>query len=302
MPVLSPIMSYVVDKEIGFPIPSEKEKINRALKRYRRILAQHPQRSDTPEIMFGIADLLVGRSEPGDYAEAMKIYDQILLRAAHEYLRARALVGKAELMIGDPSEFDNAISLCEKARQILGSNVSEFFSAKTFVVEAELRLARKNPGDWRLAQKLLDRVIKEKKAHWYFRGRALLGRAEIILYQPSPPLGEVVKLADSSLAALKSRPDDYFTNKSKIIKSEALIRRAEKGDFERAEKSLSEVLKIPFAYKELIARAKLDLAEIVRHPQAQKLLREVQQIEGLDPYLIEKSRLVAEALKKRKKK
>lgn len=295
-------MSYVVDKEIGFPIPSEKEKINRALKRYRRILAQHPQRSDTPEIMFGIADLLVGRSDPGDYAEAMKIYDQILLRAPHEYLRARALVGKAELLIGDPSEFDNAISLCEKARQILDSNVSEFFSAKTFMIEAELRLARKAPEDWKKALKLTKKVIQEKKAHWYFRGRALLSQAEITFYQPHPPLGAVLKILRSSHALLKPRADDYFTNKGKILEAEVLIRRAKKIDFERAEKALLEVLKIPFAYKELIARAKLDLAEISRHPQAQKLLKEVGQMEGLDPYLIEKSRLVAQSLKERKKK
>ena len=70
MAVLSPVMSYIVDKEIGFPIPSEKEKINRLLRRYRNILSQHPNRSDTPEIMFGIADLLVGRGELGEIGRA----------------------------------------------------------------------------------------------------------------------------------------------------------------------------------------------------------------------------------------
>src|SRR3989338_3618511 len=168
MAVLSPIMSYIVDKEIGFPIPSEKEKLNKALRRYRGILSQHPNRSDAPEIMFGIADLLVGRNEPGDYAEAMKIYAQILLRNPPEYLKARALTGKAELMIGAPSDFGNAISLCEKARQILGNKVSEFFAAKTYIVEAELRLARQEKGDWAAAVELINRVIKEKTAHWYF--------------------------------------------------------------------------------------------------------------------------------------
>ena len=134
MAILSPIMSFIVDKEIGFPVPSEKERINKALKRYRYLLSQHPKRTDAPEIMFGIADLLVGRGEAGDHAEAVKLYDQILLRAIPDYLKARALIGKAELMIGIPQEFGNAISMSEKSRRILGSDVSEFFAAKTYIV------------------------------------------------------------------------------------------------------------------------------------------------------------------------
>lgn len=299
MAVLSPIMSYIVDKEIGFPIPSEKEKINRALRRYRNILAQHPKRTDAPEIMFGIADLLVGRGDPGDYAEAVKIYDQILLRNPPDYLKARALIGKAEQMIGNPSEFGNAISLCEKARQILGKDVSEFFAAKSIVVEAELRLARRDKGDWAIALELINRVVREKEAHWYFRGRALLSKAEIILYRNPKDLGPTLKLADFCLKELVSRPDDYFTNKGKVVKAEILARRAKKGDFEKAEKLLTEVLKMLFAYKDLIARAKLDLADIVAHPKASKLLKEVHQMEGLDPYLIEKASLIEKALKEK---
>lgn len=302
MAILSPIMSYVVDKEIGFPVPSEKEKINRALRRYRNILSQHPKRSDAPEIMFGIADLLVGRGDPGDHEEAMRIYDQILLRNPPEFLKARALVGKAELMIGVPEEFGNAISLCEKARQILGKNVSEFFAAKTIIVEAELRLARRDKGDWAAALNLISQVVKEKEAHWYFRGRALLSKAEIILYRNPEDLAPALKTVDFALKELISRPDDYFANKGKAVKAEILHRRGFKGDLEKAEKLLTEVLKMPFAYKDLIARAKLDLADIVSHPKAAKLLKEVHEMEGLDPYLIEKASLIEKALRERKKK
>jgi hypothetical protein len=302
MAILSPIMSYIVDKEIGFPVPSEKEKINRALRRYRNILSQHSKRSDAPEIMFGIADLLVGRGDPGDHEEAMRIYDQILLRNPHESLKARALVGKAELMIGVPEEFGNAISLCEKARQILGKDVSEFFAAKTIIVEAELRLARRDKGDWAAALNLINQLVKEKDAHWYFRGRALLSKAEIILYRNPEDLAPALKTVDFALKELISRPDDYFANKGKAVKAEILHRRAFKGDLEKAEKLLTEVLKMPFAYKDLIARAKLDLADIVSHPKATKLLKEVHEMEGLDPYLIEKASLIEQALKERKKK
>ncbi len=301
MAQLSPLMSYIVDKEVGFPIPSEREKINKALRRYRSILGQHPNRADIPEIMFGIADLLVGRGDPGDHAEAMKIYDQILFRNPPDYLKARALIGKAELMIGVPEEFGNAISLCEKALQVLGGDVSDFFAAKTVIVEAELRLARRDKGDWARALELINRVVREKDAHWYFRGRALLSKAEIILYRNPEDLGPALKSVDFSLKELASRQDDYFTNKGKILKAEILTRRTRKGDFQKAEKLLTEVLKMPFAYKDLIARARLDLADIVSHPKAEKLLKEVHHMEGLDPYLIEKASLVEQALKARKK-
>ena len=73
-----------------------------------------------------------------------------------------------------------------------------------------------------------------------------------------------------------------------------------KGDFQKAEKFLIEVIKMPFAYKDLIARAKLDLADIAAHPKAIELLKEVHQMEGLDPYLIEKASMIEQALKEKK--
>ncbi|MBI5399276.1 hypothetical protein HZB07_01475 [Candidatus Saganbacteria bacterium] len=299
MTILSPIMSFIVDKEIGFPIPSEKEKINKALKRYRYILSQHPNRSDAPEILFGIADLLVGRGDPGDRKEALRLYDQILLSAVPDYLRARALVGKAEQMIGVREEFDNAISLCEKARKLLGKDLSDFFAAKTYIVESELRLARREKGDWAQALELINSVVKENDSHWYFRGRALLSKAEILLYREPTDLPAALKLADLSLKELKSRPDDYFANKGQVLKAEILIHRAKTGDYTKAARLLSEVIEMPLAYTELIARAKLDLADVVTHPQATKLLQEVNQMEGLDPYLTQKAALVEKALAER---
>ena len=302
MTILSPIMSYIVDKELGFPIPSQKEKINKVLRRYNYILSQNPKRADAPEIIFGIADLLVGRNEPRDYASAMKLYDQILLRHIPESLRARALVGKAELLIGQPEEFDNAISLCDKAKQLLGKDVSDFFAAKTYVVAAELLLVRNKGKDWEQAKKLTERVIKSKNAHWYFKGRALLTKAEVTLYRKPRDLRAPLKLTDAALKELRPRAEDYFVNKGKVLKSEILIRRAKKKDLEKAEKLLTEVIKMPHAYNDLIARAKLNLADIVRHPKASKLIKEVYEMEGLDPYLAEKAGIIEKALKERKKK
>ena len=296
MAILSPIMSYIVDKELGFPIPSEKEKINKALKRYRYILSQHHKRADAPEIMFGIADLLMGRNDPGDHAEALRLYDHILLKNPPDYLKARALIGKAELLIGNPAEFGNAISLCEKARQILGSDVSEFFDAKSYIVEAELRLARRDKGDWARALELINKVVKEKDAHWYFRGRALLSKAEIILYRNPDDISSALKLCDFALKELKSRPDDYFNYKGQVLKAEIHNHRGKKIDLERAEKLLTNVMKMPFGYKDLIARSKLDLADIVSPVRAEKLIKEVRQMPGLDPYLIEKASVIEKAI------
>ena len=224
--ILSPIMSFIVDREMGFPAPSEREKINKVLKRYRYILSKNPRRSDTPELMFGIADLLVGRNSPGDYREAERLYDQILMRHIPESLKARALVGKAELLIGDPEEFDNAISLCERARKISGKDFSDFFLAKTFVVEAELLLSRNKKNDWKNAIDLVNRLSKSKAAHWYFKGRGLLTKTEITLYQNPKNLNAALKVCDKALKELKSREDDYFINKGKLLKGEILIRRA----------------------------------------------------------------------------
>ena len=91
--------------------------------------------------------------------------------------------------------------------------------------------------------------------------------------------------------------DDYFTIKSKVLKAEILISRAKKIDFVRAEKLLMEVIKKPLTYKDLIARAKLGLADIVKHPKAAKFLKEVHEIEGLDPYLVKKAGIIEKALK-----
>ncbi|PIS30799.1 hypothetical protein COT42_02325 [Candidatus Saganbacteria bacterium CG08_land_8_20_14_0_20_45_16] len=297
MAILSPIMNFIVDREVGFPTPSEKEKLSTALRRYRYLLSQHPKRSDAPEIMFGIADLLVGQGNPGDHLEAMKLYDQILLRNIPEYLKGRAIIGKAELLIGQPEEFDNAISLCDQARKLLGKDVSDFFAAKTFVVEAELLLARGHKGDWAQALGLINKIVNEKDVHWYFKGRALLAKSEMLLYRSPEDLGASLKLCNFALVQLKNRPDDYFTNKGEVLRGEILIRRANLGDFKRAQDCFSQVIKMSLAFQDLLVRAKLDLADLVPTVKAEKLIQEVKLMGELPSYLSEKAKILAEAVK-----
>jgi hypothetical protein len=287
-------MSFIVDREAGFPAPSEREKINKLVEKYRNILRKNPTRSDIGEIKFGLADLYVGRGDPGDYDKARFFYEDILKTSGSPYLRARAQVGKAELAVPGIKKQDiqNAIDLCLTARKALSDDLSDFFAAKSYIIEADLRLVRDDPGDHGAALKIHEKLIKEKSAHWYFRARALLGKAELILYHDPQKISEAITLCPRATRLLKDRPGDYFALKTKIIESELRIRRAKGNDFKASEKLLKEVVSFPHAYRDLLARAKADLAEISKHPLASKLLKDLQQMEGLDPYLIDKIRQV----------
>ena len=64
-------MSFIVDREPNYPSPSEKVKLNKVIGRYRLLLKTIAWRYDVGEIKFGLADLLVGRNEEGDYKEAL---------------------------------------------------------------------------------------------------------------------------------------------------------------------------------------------------------------------------------------
>ncbi len=305
--IISPIMRFIVEKQKGYPAPTEKEKLTRAINKFRSILRNISGNFNIAETQFGLADMLVGRGGPGDYKEAMRLYNNILEIAPTSYLRARALVGKAELLITSEKKEDwtEALTLCEKARKILDDDLSDFFASKTFVVHAELLLKSWEPKDHAKAIKLLDKVVNSKDSPEYFRGRAMVGRAEILLSKPKPKgadINKALKLAEASRKVLKERPSDYFFIKSKLVEAELRIRREKGADLERAGKLCAEVIRNKEAQKNLIARAKLDLAEVSRHPKALKLYKEVTEMEGLDPYLIKKAKAVEKALKAKAKK
>ena len=299
-------MRFIVEKQKGYPAPTEKEKLTRTINKFRKILKNISGNFNIAETKFGLADMLVGRGDPGDYKEAMKLYNDILEIAPTSYLRARALVGKAELLITSDKKEDwiEAVTLCEKAKNILKEELSDFFASKTFVVHAELLLKSWEPKDHAKAIKFLDKVIKSKDAPQYFRGRAMVGRAEILLSKPKAKEGEInkaLKLCDSARKVLKERPSDYFFIKSNLVEAELRIRRGKATDLEKAGKLSTAVIKNKDAQRNLIARAKLDLAEVSRHPKAVKLYKEVTEMEGLDPYLIEKAKAIEKALKAKKK-
>lgn len=298
--VLSPVMKYVVDREPDYPSPSEADKLKRTVTKYRKLLRERAGRPDINELKFGLADLLVGRNEAGDYEEAMRLYDELFAVSPEGYLKARVRVGKAELLINSSNRgnIDQAIELTEKAFTVLRGDLSNFFTAKALTVEAELRIKRADTNDHHQALKLLDKVINKVEAHWYFRGRAMVDKAEAVLIRTPRDLPRLLKLCDDSGRLFKERPDDYFALKGKLIKAELLMRRKGPGDGKRAEKLLGEVTESS-PYRDLIARAKLDLVDILEKPQAEKVYGEVMEMEGLDPYLIEKAKMVKEGLKAR---
>jgi len=184
-------MKFIIDKEGGYPAPTEREKLTRAINKFKKILRNLSGTFNIAETKFGLADMLVGRNNPGDFSEAMRLYNYILDVAPTSYLRARALVGKAELLIGskEGKDLEEAISLCEKALQILKDDLSDFFTAKAFVVEAEVLSKLGAPGR-KKAEKLLKKVIKNRHSNAYFKARAMVGVAELPLTTPSPGTSE----------------------------------------------------------------------------------------------------------------
>jgi tetratricopeptide (TPR) repeat protein len=301
--IISPVMRFIVDKEGGYPAPTEKEKLSRAIAKFRKILRNLTGTFNIAETKFGLADMLVGRNDPGDYSEAMRLYNYILEVAPTSYLRARGLVGKAELLIGSSQkkDLDEAISLCSKSKDILKDDLSDFFAAKAFVVEAEI-LSKLGPAGRKKAEKLYSKVMKNKQTNAYFRARAMVGKAELPLYSPKPKnLSNAIKLCKDAHKLLSDRPKDYFAVKAKAIEAELLVRRAKKRDLQIAQSLCTKVLAVKGAEKGLLARAKLCLAEVSRHPKAQKLSREVIEMDGIDPYLVEKARMIEAAAKKSKK-
>lgn len=299
MGIISPIMSFIVDRESGFPAPSEREKINKALEKYRGILRKYPQRADSGEIKFGMADLLVGRNDPGDYEKAHSQYEDILKNYFSPYLRARAQVGKAELLVpGIKKEaINDALQLCETARRNLGKvDISDFFVAKTFIIEADLRLVRDEPGDHKKALGIHEKLIKNRKTHWYFRARAQLGKAELVLYHYPKKLTEGLALCEKAANLLRERKGDYFNQKTKLIEGELLLRRGKREDFKKAEALFKTLVEEAHPYNDLLARGRLDLAEISRSPAARKYLKEVEEMEGLDPYILDKVKQVEKKL------
>lgn len=300
-------MSFIVDREPSYPSPSEKIKLNKVIGRYRLLLKTIAWRYDVGEIKFGLADLLVGRNEEGDYKEALKLYDDILKGVASPYLRARALAGKAELMITSnvEKEIEEAIKLAESSSNIIKREIgmNDFFFQKAQVVEAELLTKKGSPADLKLAVKIYEGIIKNEKSNAYFKARAMVGLSELKTYTAQPKeLKRYDEYCNSAQVLLAERPNDYFMIKSRVVQAEILTRLNAKKNVNKIISLCNQVIAVKSADPQLVFRAKLDKADVSKPDNALKILKEVKASKDLPAYLAEKAKLVEKAVKSRIKK
>ncbi|MCX5748801.1 MAG: hypothetical protein NTZ10_00940 [Candidatus Saganbacteria bacterium] len=289
-------MKKIVDEEASFPSPSAKTKINKAIGRYKLLSIGQKWKEHMEDIKFALADLLLARGEEKDYKEALESYNLIIAKTRSAALKGRSLIGKAELAIMGIANMsaDEAIKLCKEGCKLLKGDLRDFFVAKGTAVEAELLVKKSGQKNIKTAAKLFDRLIGRKNANPYFRGRALVGKAELILYFGLDTLSKGVSLCEEALRIFIDRPLDYFAIKGKLIEAEMLARRGGPSDLQKAENVCEKVITSSSAHKDLQSRAKLVLAEISKKEKAKQLFEEVLHQEDIDPYLIEKAKLVKE--------
>jgi hypothetical protein len=306
MGIMSPIMSFIVDREPSYPSPSEKVKLNKVIGRYHLLLKTIAWRYDIGEIKFGLADLLVGRNEPGDYKEAIRLYDEILKGVTSPFLRARALAGKAELMITSEkeSEIEQAVALAKSASQIIKKEIgpNDFFYQKAQVVEAELLTKIGGNHNLKIASKVYDGVIKSEKSNAYFKARAMVGMSELKTY--TAPVKELKKYAEychNAQILLAERPSDYFMVKARVVEAEVLTRMDPKRNVNKIIALCNQVVAAKTADMQLVLRAKLDKADVSKRENALKLIKEVRASKELPGYLAEKANIVEKAIKSRSK-
>ena len=299
-------MSFIVDREPNYPSPSEKVKLNKVIGRYRLLLRTIAWRYDVGEIKFGLADLLVGRNEPGDYKEAFKLYNEILKGIASPYLRGRALAGKAELLINSeiPTEVKEGIELSRSASEIICKEISvnDFFYQKAQVVEAELITKSGKPADAKVASKLFEGVIKNQQSNAYFRARAMVGVSELMTYtSPAKDLKKYAEYCHDAQTLLAERPSDYFMIKARVIEAEVLTRMDSKKNVNKIISLCNQVITAKGADEQLVLRAKLDKADVSKTVNALKLIKEVKSTKGLPAYLADKAKIVEGVIKQRAK-
>ena len=121
--ILSPILSHIVQSTIS--AVGEKDKLDRLINKYRRMLKYVAGGFNISEIRFGLADLLITRDNVGDWGEAKVHYEFVLANAPYGYLRASSMIGLAELAMksSDKKRINEAIELTQRAYKILSSLV-----------------------------------------------------------------------------------------------------------------------------------------------------------------------------------
>lgn len=298
--ILSPILTHIVQTSIA--AVGEKEKLNRLINKYRKMLRFVTGGLNMSEIKFGLADLLITRDDPGDWKEAKSHYDFVLEYAAYGYLRSAATIGMAELAIrsDDKKDIDKGIEQAQKAYKHLASLVgpNDFYSIKCLVVEAELRVKRRSDDDFEEAAKLFEKAFSDELADPYFRARAIVGYSEIYLYAQKKDVNKQIHLLHQAIDLLKDHPYDYFCIKAKLIQGEYIVQRMARYDKSRATGIFMGIIASKNAETDLKLLAKVDLAEISTYKKAKSMLKEVLKTANLEEHIKEKAKFIDKNLKK----
>jgi hypothetical protein len=220
------------------------------------------------------------------------------------YLRARALAGKAELMIlsDKPEEITEAIKLAQTSSDIIKKEIgqNDFFFQKAVVVESELLAKVDGPANLRTASRLYEQIINNEKSNAYFKARAMVGVSELKTYVAKPKeLSKYAEYCEDAQTLLADRPSDFFMVKAKVIEAEILIRMDAKKHVNKIISLCNQVILNKSADPQLVIRAKLDKADVSKPGNALKIIKEVKAIKDLPGYLAEKAKMVEGAVKKR---
>lgn len=299
---LSPILSHIVQST--FSTAGEKDKLDRLINKYRRMLKLVTGGYNTSEIRFGLADLLITRDDPSDWGEAKTHYEFVIQNAPYGYIRSASMVGLAELAMKstDKKRLNEAVEYTQRAHKglvaLVGQN--DFYTIKCMVVEAELRLKRGDKGDERAALSLFEKVFENDVADPYFRARAIVNHSEMLLYKKGTDFNRQIQLCHKAIDLLKERPNDYFAIKARLLQGEFISRRLANYDKSRSTGIFMGIIGNKNADPDLATRAKLDLAEISDKPKALKLIKEVKKLKIIDPYLLEKAKIVEQFIKAKK--
>jgi len=297
--ILSPVIEHIVQTTIR--AIGEKERMDKAVGRHRKMLQHTSGNYRMSEVEFALADLLITRDGPGDWAEAGRLYDHVLETAIYGYLRGAALIGKAELAVRslDNKKISEAITLGERALKILHEFVGpeDFFTLKSLLVVAELRLKRNEDKDIKEAIKLFQKAIDTKNANPYWKARALVNISELHRGTKGKEAKKFIGYCQQSVKLLIDRPDDYFVYKAYIVEGEIRFLLKKTVDRKKAMDLMSKVIYAKNSDIDLKVRAKLDKAEVMRREKGLKLCTEVIGMPNLDQYLYDKATALQAAIK-----
>jgi hypothetical protein len=276
-----------------YPSPADQSILTRMIDEVERTLLEaNVPHEEYSQIRIFLADLFVSRGNRTDYLRARDLYKEITEKATLPELRAKAMVGIAELSINSPhrAEWEEGITSCRNAHQVLRASPEDFFTTKSQIVCAELLMKKGDPDDHTEALEIFNKVIESTYSSRYFKIRAVVGKSEIILFffhdTPEEQLKELEKclqLATEALRLAHARPNDYFAVKLKVILAEILLALPNR-ELPHIRELLSKVADAAENPPDLRARSYLRLAAATESPTSMRYIEKIQNMGNIDSF------------------